>query len=656
MIRELEKILRKYIKEKIDIDVIPSERAEFGHYSTNVAFKLAPLVKKSPFEVAKDLVAKLGSSSIPRPRGRDGGHGLATGSRQKRGSPKAAGAIFSKVEAVQAGFINFWLKPEIFRDNLKEILKQKDDYGRNNNLKGEKIMVEFTDPNPFKEFHIGHLMSNTIGEAISRLFEWNGAKVKRANYQGDVGLHVAKAIWGLLQKNSLSLERGIKKLSIKEMADAYAFGAGAYETDAVAKGQINAVNKEIYNQSSKEILKIYKTGRKLSLDYFETLYKKLGTKFDYYFFESETGGIGKEIVEKNIGSPSTSFRPVNWARLAPQGAEGTNYSLNEVEGLHSISLGSAVFEKSDGAVVFKGEKYGLHTRVFINSEGLPTYEAKEIGLFEMKMKKVVCDRYFSVTGNEIDDYFKVMIKVIGILFPKFAGKLVHLSHGMLRLPSGKMSSRTGDVITAESLISEVEEKVEEKMSSRGGSLPAGRRGVSGGKDRKLSIGKKSEIKEVVAIGALKYSILKQAIGGDIIFDFDKSISFEGDSGPYLQYAYTRANSVLENARKQKIKASLKIPAFAEATAGKPAEKINEVEILLERFSEIVGRAGKELAPHYIASYLVELSRAFNHYYAENKIVDSSDKYSPYKVALTEAVAVVMKNGLEILGIRVPEEM
>ena len=346
MVKNIEKLIAKEIG-KCDFEVFLSERAEFGHYSTNAAFKLALIVKKSPFEVAKDLAGKLGNSS----------HGSES--------------IFAKVEAVQPGFINFWLKPKILQDNLKEILKLKDNYGKSDDFKGKKIMIEFTDPNPFKEFHIGHLMSNSIGEAISRIFEWNGAKVKRANYQGDVGLHVAKAVWGLLRAK-------VKEISIKEMADAYVTGAKAYDSDDEVKEQINSINKEIYNQSNKEISKIYKIGRKLSLDYFESIYKKLGTKFDYYFFESETGGIGKKIVEENIGNPS-------------------------------MGSGPAVFEKSDGAVVFKGEKYGLHTRVFINSEGLPTYEAKEIGLFEMKTREVSCDKYFSITGNEINDYFRVLI-------------------------------------------------------------------------------------------------------------------------------------------------------------------------------------------------------------------------------------------------------
>ena len=581
MIEKLVKIIKGVVKEKVKIDVLISEKEEFGHYSTNVAFTLAPLLKKLPFEIAKDLVEKLNT---------------------------AGGKYFSKIEAVAPGFVNFWLRSDIFQKELAVILKDKDKYGRNDILKGQKVMVEYTDPNPFKEFHIGHLMSNAIGEAISKILEWNGAKVKRACYQGDVGLHVAKAIWGLLRKNpSIGSGRETKKLSIKELADAYVFGAKAYEADIKSKEQINSINKEIYSQSNGEISRIYKIGRKLSLDYFEIIYKKLGTKFDYYFFESETGGIGKKVVEKNLGGPST----------------------DSTGSLQASSGSKKIFEKSDGAIVFKGEKYGLHTRVFINSEGLPTYEAKELGLAKIKFKKYAYDKSVVVTGNEINEYFKVLLKAMETVFPDLAQKTKHLSHGMLRFPTGKMSSRTGNVIAAESLIGEVEKLVSEKI-----------------KERKLSVKEKSEIEEMVAVGALKYSILKQAIGGDIIFDFGKSISFEGDSGPYLQYAYTRAKSILEKAKEEKVKPSLKLAP----------EDVSEVERMLCRFPEIVKSIGMAYAPHYLVTYLTELARVFNAYYAKVKIVDGSDKYSPYKVALTFAFMTVMGNGLEILGISRPEKM
>ena len=550
--------LGKVVPKNTEIDLTVPESDRFGHYSTNVAFGLSRVEKKNPKLVAEDVVQKITKTA---PKG-----------------------FFGKIEIVN-GFINFWLSDRVFYREIAEILKRKDKYGRNNSLKGERTIVEHTDPNPFKEIHIGHLMTNTIGEAVSRLIEWNGAKVRRACYQGDVGLHVAKAIWGLK-------ELRIKKIvSVSDLAKAYALGARAYETTDSARGEIGAMNKKIYERSDKEINRLYDAGRKLSLEYFETIYKKLGTKFDYYFFESESAGYGKKIVE--------------------------------------AGLKKGIFEESGGAIVFRGEKYGLHTRVFINSEGLPTYEAKELGLAEIKYKKYVYDKSIIITGNEVNDYFRVLLKAMAEVFPKLAVKTRHLSHGMMRLSSGKISSRTGEVITAESLIDKVEKLVAEKM-----------------KNDSLSAKEKAEVKVRVAIAALKYSILKQAIGGNIFFDFKKSVSFEGDSGPYLQYAYVRAKSVLEKAKKEGIEPSLK----------RLPEKISGIEPMLACFPEIVERAGREYAPQYISTYLVELARIFNSYYAKVQIVKAGDKNSPYRVALTSAFSEVMKSGLQILGISAPEKM
>ena len=464
------------------------------------------------------------------------------------------------------------------------MIKAGENLGMNESLKGQKIIIEYTDPNPFKEFHIGHLMSNTIGESISRIIEFHGAEVKRACYQGDVGLHTAKAIFGLLKIGDGAIG------DIRKLGEAYSIGARAYEEEAF-KNEINEINKKIYDRSDKEINKLYDWGREVSLEYFETIYEKLGTKFNFKFFESETGSFGKKIVEENIKN--------------------------------------GVFEKSDGAIVFKGEKYGLHTRVFINSEDLPTYEAKELGLAKIKHDKYPYDISVVITGNEINDYFKVLLRVMEIIFPELAQKTKHISHGMLRLPTGKMSSRTGDVITAESLIADVEKLTEEKIKDRNYGKALGR-----------------EIIEKVSIGAIKYSILKHTVGGDIIYDFEKSISFEGDSGPYLQYSCARAKSVLEKAKEEGIKASV----------GKMMTETLELEKLLYRFSEIVERAGKEYSPHYIASYLIELAGSFNSFYAKHKIVDKEDETSPYKVAIATAFATTMKNGLKLLGIQAPERM
>lgn len=526
---------------------IPEDK-NHGDYSTNVALVLAKKLGKNPIETANLVKQKIGKNNF-----------------------------LKNIEIAGPGFINFFVDDKIFTENLKTI---DSNYGKGRGLKNEKIIMDYTDPNPFKEFHIGHLMANAVGEALSRIFEFEGAKVKRVCYQGDVGMHVAKAIWGKMKDDK------------KSWGEGYAFGSKAFEENEDFKKEIIELNKKIFEKSDSKINKLYDQGKELSLKHFDEIYKKLGTKFDYFIFESQVMDIGKKIVEDGL-------------------KEG-------------------IFEKGEnGAIIFKGEKYGLHTRVFINSEGLPTYEAKDLGLVEVKYKKYKYDQSIIVTANEQSDYFKVMLCALNQTNPKLAQKTGHISHGMLRLQEGKMSSRTGKIITGESLIEKVEELVKEKI-----------------KDRELSKKEKDEIIETVAIGAIKYSILKQSIGSDIIYDFNKSISFEGDSGPYLQYSYTRAKSVLRKSKQEKIKPSFK----------KMPKQISGLEKLIYHFPEIVLKSQESYEPHFLVLYLTELAGVFNGYYAKNKIADKADEFSPYKVALTEAFTVIMRNGLWLLGIKTLEKM
>lgn len=531
-------MLSEKIKKWLNDDraqVMPTENLANGDYASNLA-----LVTKQDASVLK---SKLEQNLLPE---------------------------IEKIE-VAGGFLNFFLKPEYFAQNLQNITEQQDKFGWNKSLENKKIIVEYTDPNPFKEFHIGHLMSNAIGESISRLIEANNAEVKRACYQGDVGLHVAKAVWA---------------------GGDYALGSKKYEEDEQVKLEIQEINKKLYERSDEKINKIYEEGKKASLEKFEQIYQKLGTEFDYYFFESETGELGKKIVEENMGG---------------------------------------IFEKSEGAIVFKAEKFDakLHTRVYITAQGLPTYEAKELGLHLAKNKLFPFDCSLIITANEQDGVFRVGLAALRQLDPELADKTQHLSHGMLRLPSGKMSSRTGDVITAESLIGEVKEKVLEKMPAR-----------AGGEEQDEN--PSADGAEQVAVGAIKYAILKQAPGRDVIFDFAKSLSFEGDSGPYLQYTYARAKSVL-----------------AKANSGSEKVNLENLELsdtvrLLARFPEIVSRASAAYAPQLLLNYLINLASSFNSFYAQNKIIGSPEESS--RLALTQAVAQVMKNGLWLLGIQAPEKM
>jgi len=497
------------------------------------------------------------------------------------------------------GFINFKSKEKIFIKQIIDIANGDGEYGWSKADTGKKIMVEYTDPNPFKIFHIGHLMSNAIGESISRMIEGSGAKVIRACYQGDVGLHVAKTIWAILKEQKGNSKKEQADISVtgkvKWLGEMYIEGT-KHDDDSVAQKEIIEINKKIFDRSDKEINSIYDAGRKWSLEYFDLIYKRLGTNFDKFFFESEVDEEGIKIV--------------------------------------SAFLAKGVFVKSDGAVVFKGEDRGLHTRVFVTSQGLPTYETKELGLNTEKFKLYPdLSQSVIVTANEQNDYFKVLLKAFEEIDPAIAEKTLHMSHGIMRFASGKMSSRKGNIVSAESLIDEIKDMVKEKMSGR-----------------ELSSAQVDEISDQVAIAAIKYTILRQAIGGDVIFDSAKSISFEGDSGPYLQYSAVRAQAVLEKAEKEGVKA-----AKNSAKATLP-EKAGLLEKLITRFPDIVARARAEYAPQHIAGYLINLAGAFNSFYGNQTIVDVKDPLSPYYVALTKSFRTTMTNGLWLLGIKVPEKM
>jgi len=541
-----------------------------GDYSANVAMVLAKNLKSNPKELAEKIKTEL-DKNLPKE--------------------------IEKVTVAGAGFINFYLSREFFANATKEILKQGENWGKNETLKGKKIMVEYTDPNPFKPFHIGHLMPNVIGESIARMIEYSGAKTIRANYQGDVGPHVAKAIYGMQKMGPPADESASPSLLATYIGDCYAKGADLYENDENAKAEIDAINKKVYDRSDDEINKIYDWGRKVTLEAFEEIYKILGTKFDYYFFESEMAPIGEKIVRENTGK---------------------------------------IFEESDGAIVFHAEKYDpkLHTRVFITSKGIPLYETKEIGLTMTKFQKEdqqenPLDLSIIVTAIEQGEYMKVVQKAVSLIHPDYESRMKHITHGMMKFATGKMSSRKGNVITGESLLRDSMQVVLEKIA-----------------DRELSKEEKETIAKVVGVSAVKYSILKSSLMSDIVYDFEKSISFEGDSGPYLQYTAVRANSILKKAEPEGL-----CVGFRDV----PTEVAN-LEHLLYQFPEIVVRAHEVLEPHHIVTYLTELASAFNAFYANTQIVNKSDPYAPYRVALVEAFYLTMQNGLYLLGIKTPEKM
>jgi arginyl-tRNA synthetase len=581
---QLKKTLQNLGFSDIKISLEHPAVESHGDYSSNIALTTFERAKvqglrdkgKTPREFAQTIVEKLQSN-------------------------KELKKIVSKIDVAGPGFINFYFTKSALVDGLKQIDKKKTDFGEGKFLKGKKIMVEFTDPNPFKEFHIGHLFSNVVGEALSRLFASQGAIVKRVNYQGDVGMHVAKAVWGMMKlADEMLAESAPLTEKAKFMGKAYALGATKFEEDEQVKKEITGLNKEIYEQDP-GIMELYSKGRKWSLDYFEIIYKRLGTKFDYYYFESVAGKVGLEFVKENL-------------------KEG-------------------IFQESQGVIVFPGEKYGLHTRVFVNSLGLPTYEAKDLGLAPTKYKDFKYDESVIVTGNEIDEYFKVLITALKQINPELGKKAHHISHGMVRLPEGKMSSRTGKVLTGEWLLDEVKKTILKLMVKP---------------DSPFSALEREEITEKVAVGSIKYALLKAGTGHDVVFDFEKSISVDGNSGPYLQYTYARCCSVLQ--RSGITNYQLPITNYS------PNSEELAILRLIYRFPEVVQTAAIQYSPNLVCTFLYELAQRFNTFYNKHRILEDNAQRSTlnaqiaFRLMLTSSVAQVLKNGLTLLGIQTPEKM
>ena len=531
-----------------------------GDYATNVA-----------------LVCSKQAGQVPRPFA-------------ERMAAALAGTVdhVASIDVAGPGFINFTLDRAFFAEQITHIRDAEKQWGKNDSWAGKTVLVEYTDPNPFKEFHIGHLFTNCVGESIARLFMMNGANTKRVNYQGDVGMHVACAIYGM-QQLGITTD---SEFSAADLGRAYALGATAYKADEAAAEPIRTINKQVYERSDDSITALYDRGREVSLAYFETIYEVLGTKFDAYFFESEAGPRGKEIVLNNPDA----------------------------------------FPESEGARVFQGEAYGLHTRVFLNTEGLPTYEAKELALPQLKEERCgVYDHSVVSTANEITEYFKVLLKAMEFTAPELAAKTEHIGHGTVRLSTGKMSSRTGDVIPALTFIDEVADSAKEKM-----------RAVA----NEDTTGENDALARAIAIAAIKYATLRSNILQDTVFDKERALSFEGDSGPYLQYTHARICSVLKKAA----------AAGVAPDAGTAPPTPYAVERLLYQFPEVIEAALAERAPHQVTVFLTQLASEFNSFYAVEPIAHPEDPHAPYKLALADAVRITLQNGLWTLGIKAPEAM
>lgn len=489
----------------------------------------------------------------------------------------------AKIEA-QAGFVNFWLSDLAIGMALESVTKDSHKFGTHNHLAGKKLLIEINNPNAFKDLHIGHAYNSIVSDTLANILELGGGDVHRVSYHGDVGLHVGKSMWAILR----FIDGDIKKLDSILPEDRPAFlskmyveGAGEYDDNPLVRQQIDDLAKQSFIQDDPLFKKVYQVCFNWSFEYFEKAFDRINCKrSERKFLEHETDSLGRQTVESNI---------------------------------------DGVFERSEGAVIFRGDKYGLHTRVFISSQNNTLYEARDLGLLRLKNQEYKPDKSYIVTAEEQREYFNVVFKAAELVLPELAGKTVNLPHGTIKLSTGKMSSRTGKVINIDWLFDTIAEAA-----------------------RELGVTDKTTNQTIV--GALRYSMLRVRIGGDIIFDINESVSIEGNSGPYLQYAHARGCSILANLDG---KASEELIAELTDDERKLATKILA-------YPEATAKAVTEMAPHQICSYLYELTQQFNRFYEHNRIV--GDPRQQVRANLVKAYVQVLANGLGVLSIPAPERV
>lgn len=590
MKQELEQAIAGVVKDLFDVEVsveLARPDEQFGDYATNVALQLSKQLGRNSRDIADQLAVKTREN--------------------------LAGTV-SDVSVAGPGFLNLTITDEM----LVKALHAEPAKG----LSGKKVLVEYSDPNPFKPLHAGHLYTTLVGDTIARLVANAGAETIRINYGGDVGLHVGKSMWAIIR--ALGGESPEKLGEVPEadrpawLGARYVEGNDAYEDNGAAKAEIIEVNKRVYQlhtdgDHDSPFAQIYYTTRQWSYDYFAVLYVQLQvTPFDRYIPESEVTPLGVKTVQEQ--------------------------------------LEKGVYERSDGAVIFDGEKLGLHTRVFINSEGLPTYETKDVGLSLTKWNDYRFDESVIITANEQAQYMQVVLASLQQFAPEPAERTKHLTHGVVKLQGGvKMSSRKGNVVTALEILDAAR-----AAGAETGTNPS----------------------EDTILAAVKYVFAKNRIGGDIVYDPKESIALEGNSGPYLQYAHARARSILARASESphtagdQLRSDAHVPDVRSAsvlpahpTLHAATEALNSGKFepdergLLRKvteYAEAVEKATAELMPHHICTYLYELAQKFNQFYEHNRVI--GDGRETVRLALVQRYADTLKSGLELLGINAPERM
>lgn len=608
---KLESLIKNIVKEKFSTDVevkleIP-DIVSHGDFALP-CFQFARVFKKAPQIISEELKAALEEKNV------------------------------NYIEAISTAgpYLNFKIKkPDFFKEVYRKISTAGDKYGYSESGKGQTVMVEFSSPNTNKPLHLGHIRNNLLGDSISRLHVACGYKTVKANLLNDRGIHICKAIvaWEKYGKGETPETAGIKgdhfvgnfyvifEKKFKEEQENFVREKGVNLAEMEERERDKFIEEEFYPnsallQEAREMLRKWEDGdghtletwKKLNhwvVEGFRETYESLGVSFDKYYHESETYKLGKEYV---------------------------------LAGLES----GACYQKEDGSVWLKLPKKGFgNDKILLRRDGTSVYMTQDIGTAFLKNKDYHMDKSIYVVGSEQEYHFQVLFKALELLgFEKYQG-CFHLSYGMISLPEGRMKSREGTVVDADDLIEEMFEKAREEIISR---------------NRPFSGEELDRISKVVGLGALRYYILQYSAKTDFTFDPKASIDFNGKTGPYIQYTYARISSLLKmldwGARGCN-------PLLSDIDFGSlnSAEELYLLR-LLEQFPYVVEKSCINCNTSILAEYLYDLASAFNTFYSksDNKIKEMELEEQKPKLALANASRVVLKNGLDLLGITAPEQM
>lgn len=506
---------------------------------------------------------------------------------------------FKHAEAVN-GYLNVYYDNNDYAKKVIDAVANEENRFGHLEPTGKKILVEFSQPNTHKSFHVGHLRNMILGGAVCNILEWAGNDVIRVNYIGDIGLHVIKWLWNYLQHHD---GEAPGPEAVKWLGDIYAEAAKYYDDDPSVEPAVRELFGRWHNGDA-ELTKLWEKTRKWSMDAFLALYDLIGIQFDHFYYESEVEHSGVDLVDELIAKGlARDERPEN-SVIVP---------LDELLGLE--------------------EQYRV--LVILRSDGTSLYATKDIPLAIKKFEDFNPDQSVYIIDVRQSLYMKQIFKTLELMgHPEIAERCYHLPYEVVNLPGNvTMSSREGTVVLLEDLIYEATDRAFEVVTE---------------KNPELSEESRKEIASAVALGSIKYTMVSKDNKKIVTFDWEKALDFNGQAAPYIQYAYVRAGSILR-------KAELPIPALpAQLPVLQPAE-VQLIE-LMTKVPDTIRKSAEEMQPMHIASLTYDLAKGFNDFYNQCPVLKSTGNELVFRLNLVKAARQTIHNCLSVLGIIAPEAM